>query len=232
MSKRILAILSAVILIVGLSVNAIADESDNTDFPDLTQKGSLTLLMTIDGEPLDRGSLNLYYVADITMVDEKTYDFQLVDEMTSAGATLDTELLFEAFQAEALLEYAKEALVDYSATPINNGRASFNGLSAGLYLVWQRPEDAAEGYDAIAPFLISIPKLQNGEYVMDVVATPKVSVEGDSSEPPPPSPPPPPDTPQTGQLNWPVPVMAFLGAVLLIVGCILCISRKKCDHEK
>lgn len=234
MCKRILAILTAVILVSCLAVNAFADAEAEGDFPDLTQKGSLTLIMTVDGEPLDSGSLSIYYVANIVKVSENKYDFQLLDELKSAGAALDTELLFEAFQADILLDFAKEALNEYASAPIEDGKASFTDLETGLYLVWQSPENAAEGYDAINPFLISIPKWQGGEYALDVEATPKVSLEGDSSEPPPPPlpPPPPPDIPQTGQLNWPVPVMAFSGAVLLVVGIILCISRRKCDYEK
>lgn len=68
-----------------------------------------------------------------------------------------------------------------------------------------------------------------GSYVYDVNATPKMSVSTAKPSTP--------DTsttpselgtttststlPQTGQLKWPIPVMAMLGLILLLCGCFL-----------
>ena len=231
MKNRILSLLLALGLVFAFAVNASATELP-VEMPDLGEKGSLSFTMDVDGEPLDSGRLNLYYVATVEPVDKKQYDFRLVEALAAAGALLDTGALQNGAQAVQLLEKAMQVLPGYRSAPIEDGKVSFAELDAGLYLVWQREADASEGYAAIQPFLISVPKWQNGNYEMDVVADPKVPFIPETLPPPPPPPPPPPELPQTGQLNWPVPVMALSGAVLLILGCILCAGRKRCGNEK
>ena len=232
MRKRILTILLALILVTTFAVDAFAAEEGTMIMPDLSQKGSLTLIMYAGGKPLNSGKLNLYQVATVTKVTDQQYDFQLLEELAAIGATLNTSDLYNKNQAQELLLYAQDALDQYRTLPIENGKVRFEDLDTGLYLVWQHPDDASTGYNAILPFLISVPKWQNGNYELDVEATPKVPIETVPTEPPPPPPPPPPDLPQTGQLNWPIPLMAVSGAVLLIIGLILCTSRKRCGHEK
>lgn len=231
MHNRILSILMALTMLFACAVKTSAT-GESVVMPDLTQKGSLTFTMDVEGMPLDSGRLNLYYVATVDLMTHKQYDFHLLDALIAAGGSLDTQNLYDDAQAWDLLTVAQDALGQYLTQPIRDGKACFTGLTAGLYLVWQDPEDASEGYDAIAPFLISVPKWQNGNYEMDVVADPKVPFIPETLPPPPPPPPPPPELPQTGQLNWPVPVMALSGAVLLILGCILCAGRKRCGSEK
>jgi LPXTG-motif cell wall-anchored protein len=231
MKNRILSLLLALGLVFAFAVNASATELP-VEMPDLGEKGSLSFTMDVDGEPLDSGRLNLYYVATVEPVDKKQYDFRLVEALAAAGAQLDTGALQNGAQAVQLLEKAMQVLPGYRSAPIEDGKVSFAELDAGLYLVWQREADASEGYAAIQPFLISVPRLQNGSYVMHVVADPKVPFETEPTEPPPPPPPPPPDLPQTGQLNWPVPVMGFAGVVLFITGWVLCVRRKRIEHEE
>ena len=231
MRKRILTLLLALIMVAAMAVDAFAVE-ETVPMPDLSQEGSLTFIMNFDGEPLNSGTLNLYHVATVTKVNEQQYDFRLLDELSIAGATLDTTNLYDKTQAQDLLDYAQNALEQYLTCPIEDGKAHFENLQTGLYLVWQRPEDASDGHDAILPFLISVPKWQNGNYELDVKATPKVPLETEPTEPTLPPPPPPPDLPQTGQLNWPIPLMAVSGVILLIIGLILCARRKRSGHEK
>ena len=226
MYNRILAVLLAVSLFFVLAVNTSAAQT----IPDLIQTGSLTFTMDVDGEPLDSGNVNLYYVATAEYSNE-AYSFELLDALIAGGATLDTDDLYDDVQAIRLLSFAQEILDEYLSEPIEDGEVRFTDLKAGLYLVWQRPEDASEGCDAMAPFLISIPKMQGGKITLDVTGKPKVPLETTPTTPPPPSPPPPPNVPQTGQLNWPVPVMAVTGVVLLLVGWVLCAGRKRCDDE-
>lgn len=232
MNNRILAVLVALILILSFTVNASAIEESAENMPDLAEKGSLTLIMDIDGKPLNSGSLNLYRVADVSLVEENRYDFRLLDSLTAAGAILDTNDLYDDVQAQNLLKYSQKALEYYFSLPIKEGKVCFANLEPGLYLVWQRSEDASEGYDAISPFLISVPKLQNGVYTLHVEAEPKVPFVTEPPPPPEEPPTPPPNLPQTGQLNWPVPVMASSGAILLIIGLILCTVGKRREREK
>jgi hypothetical protein len=232
MYNRILSILVALSLLFVCAVKTSAMAQESATMPDLTQKGSLTFTMDVEGVPLDSGSLNLYYVATVTLMTHKQYDFRLLDALAAAGGRLNTQDLYDDEQAWDLLIVAQDALDQYLTQPIRDGKACFTALEAGLYLAWQSPDDASEGYDAIAPFLISVPRLQDEVYVMDVEADPKVPLETEPTTPPPPPPPPPPELPQTGQLNWPVPVMAVTGMALFVVGWILCWRGKRMENEK
>lgn len=110
-------------------------------------------------------------------------------------------------------------------------------LELGLYLVVQT--QAAEGYEPVDPFLISLPMQEEGVYVYEVNATPKMSELVEAAE----------ETaeettaqtaqtptsgatlPQTGQLNWPIPVLVALGLGLFSLGWVLRYG-KKTGHEK
>ena len=118
------------------------------------------------------------------------------------------------------------------------GWVTFAPLDPGLYVVTQKQSQATEGFDAIQPFLISLPRWENGSYVYDLTAAPKVPLVPEETPPPPPpseptTPPPddPPDIPQTGQLNWPVPVLAVSGMTLFILGWALCFGSGRKYHE-
>lgn len=76
--------------------------------------------------------------------------------------------------------------------------------------VWTLTEDVPEGY--------TVTVTQEG--VTFVVTNTKPYT-------PPPPPPPPPDIPQTGQLWWPVPIMAIAGLVLFVAGFV----RNRKDYE-
>lgn len=86
--------------------------------------------------------------------------------------------------------------------PIEGGKAVFSQLMPGLFVVPQKEADASDGFTAIHPFLISLPRWDGEQYVYDLTAKPKVSLEPKPTEPP--TEPPDPWLPQTGQTNWPV----------------------------
>jgi LPXTG-motif cell wall-anchored protein len=111
-----------------------------------------------------------------------------------------------------------------------DGTCQFSGLSTGLYLVIQ--ETPAPGFSALNAFLVSVPQLEDGVYVYEVTATIKSELERepDPTDPPPTTPGP--TLPQTGQLNWPVPVMAVSGMVLFLLGWFLYSKNGKKNYEK
>ncbi len=224
MNKRIVALTVCLLLLLNLTVNLQAMTQSELD---PTQNGSLTFLMEVDGEKLNTGTLHISRVGELTEEDGN-YFFTLLD-----GTKIMEDSQITQELAEEMRELADERHLEALTAEICNGTAVFQDLPQGLYVVWQLENDACDGYAAISPFLISVPRYANGEYTLDVVAKPKVPFEPEPPSPPTvPPPPPPPSLPQTGQLKWPVPVMAVSGAVLFISGCILCSSRKRCDHEK
>ena len=224
MKNRILSFLFAVVLVHSLALTGYA----NHPVPDLSKNGSITFAMNLEDVLLDGGSMNLYKVGDIAEEDGN-YSFRLVEKLRDAD--VDLSKVTDPNVANQLVAAAQKAELTAITAPIVKGTATFVDLSAGLYVVWQADSDATEGFSPIQPFLISIPKFQNGEYILDVLANPKVPLETEPTEPTMPPPPPPPNLPQTGQLNWPIPVMAILGCVLFALGLILCPGRKGTNDE-
>ena len=224
MKRKIASFVLAMVLLCALAVNASATHP----VPDLSRNGSLTFVMEFEGVKLDNGKLNISMVGKLAE-DDGNYRFDPIKELRKYNISLENDL------AEQLLSLAMEVSLPKISASVQDGKAVFADLPVGLYVVWQDNKDATKGLMPIEPFLISVPRLYNGEYTLDVVAKPKNAPQPEPTEtttPPPPTPPTPPNLPQTGQLNWPVPVMALMGAVLFIMGWILCASRKRMENEK
>lgn len=103
---------------------------------------------------------------------------------------------------------------------VADGTVRFDALEQGLYLVVQSGEFS--NGETFAPFLVSLPDA-DGNLTVD--ATPKMSLKPTPSPNPTPTPTPGKKLPQTGQLWWPVPVLAFVGLVSFAIGWL----RKKHD---
>ena len=98
------------------------------------------------------------------------------------------------------------------------GKVSFKGLEAGLYLVVQDAQGTGNNKLTITPFLITIPqKNPDGSLAYDVTAEAKPIGVAKEEVPPPP---PPHNIPQTGQLWWPVALLGGSGMLLFCIGII------------
>lgn len=273
--------------------------ADPVQVPDLTAQGSVRLNMeadTPDGPvPVGGGKLSLYMVASVGfrnghMTYELTADF--------SGSGADLSVLGDEELAVTLRDYALSRDLDHrSESADESGRALFGALETGLYLINQSETPA--GYFPIKPFLVSLPLAEDGKWVYDVDASPKMgfysSVPTSSSTVPEVTPTPtpplasdttepegsettvsetvpnesstaetsvpeesstttgpssettpagttagpsasvtgtqPPKLPQTGQLQWPIPVLAVLGIILFTIGWILYFGRKNRHDE-
>lgn len=135
--------------------------------------------------------------------------------------------------AEKALALVSEKQLPMLSAPITEGAARFENLETGPYLVYQTQQDASDGFAPIKPYLISVPYLSGGKYVMDVTAKPKVPLEEVPTVPTEPEPTKPTDSqlPQTGQLNWPVPILVVGGLVLFLLGWFLYFDGNKKKHE-
>lgn len=223
--KRVTQLICAMLVVLSVATPALA-----------AQVGSITVTLHEDSEtPIRGGTLTLYHVA----VPKKNgadeyYSFTpafgiFEDEIL---ATLDSGSL-----PKTLASHAKNTDVKPAGTQKTgkDGTVTFANLELGLYLVVQTGN--APGYLPIDPFLVTIPyRTPDGKLLYDVDATPK-------SEPGEPIPEPPettePTTPpgggkppliQTGQLNWPVPVLAIVGMLLFAAGWVL-VSTGKDRHD-
>ena len=57
----------------------------------------------------------------------------------------------------------------------NNGKVTFNKVDLGIYYV--RQTNDVEGYRRITEFLISIPTIENNDWILDIDCSPKVEVD-------------------------------------------------------
>lgn len=220
MVKKIAVFLLALLLISALTVTALAHP-----VPDLTQHGSITFKMDLGENALDGGNLNIYKVGKV-IEDDGNIVFAPILEFIAEE--LDYTDVTNPDLAKNTLTLAKELNLKKFTAPIQEGNAVFEDVAPGLYVVFQDAEDATEGFAAINPFLISMPKFQDNEYVTEVVAEPKVPLETVPPTTVPPSTKPKgEEAPKTGQLNWPVPVLAVSGAVLFIAGFVMWTGRKR-----
>lgn len=232
-SKGYAAILIVAVLLYMMSAAVYAHEA-----PDMEREGSIHITMLYGEEAVPGGSLTLYRVGDV-QEDDGSYDFVISGDFKASGESLEN-ITAEGLAAR-LQSYVKtHKLTGLTRTVSEDGTIDFNHLDLGLYLLVQN--QAAEGYLEAAPFLVSIPMMEDGTYIYDVIAntkaeleklpeTPPETTETESleSEPPEseteknkiPGNPAPPRLPQTGQLNWPIPIMAVAGLILFLSGWLL-----------
>lgn len=261
--KRLAAVLAALTLLVWCAAPAFALE-----VVDLSRTGSIkvSLYDSETSEAVGGGTLTLYRVAKVQK-DNANLSFVYTNGFEDCGVELGdlSEGELAGQLAEKIAATAESTTVEIS----DFGTAEFGDLEVGLYLVVQTT--AAENYNVINPFLVSVPIQENGSYVYDVDALPKVGTAAKKT-PNPPDTPDTPDTPdkpdeenpntpvapgpdnpdgwvlgangekiylnpeapspdnpnghvmgahglpQTGQLNWPIPVLAVTGVVLVAAG--------------
>lgn len=167
------------------------------------QRGSVSVRITWSGQPVPGGTVTLYRVADLA----EDLTFSPAPGFSDCGTDLNGALTASA--AHALADYAAARSIPGETKSLTaEGFACFPDLMPGLYLLVQ--PSAGEGFEPFNPFLVSIPTVIDDAIYYDVEAGPKAA----------PTPTPPPDLPQTGQLRWPVPVLAFTGAALLLLGLL------------
>ncbi|MGN0202997.1 MAG: hypothetical protein ACI4BB_00540 [Coprococcus sp.] len=196
------------------------------EIPDESRTGTITLTLQYDGEPVVGGTLIIYRVGEI-YEENGNYGFVPVDDFLGFEGTLDD--VQSATLAQELVYYAVEHSVKGTEIINMNGEVVFDNLEPGLYLVVQG--EAAPGYSPISPFLVSVPLWEDDIYNYIVNATPKIELEKET-EPDIPSIPSEPKLPQTGQLNWPVPVLAAAGMALFIIGWGLRYGRRQDRHAE
>ena len=224
MCRRICSLMLILVLVCAAAAPVNAHE-----VPDGTRLGSISISMDHQGEPVPGGSLTLYRVADVVSQDG---DYLFAYTADFAGCAIPVTELSAAELPRNLADIAEaNGLRGITVTIDGEGKAAFEDLELGLYLLVQ--QEAAPGYRRVNPFLVSVPQNDGGHYIYDVTTAPK-NLPGPEPEPTEPTPPPTdpdtpdgPDLPQTGQLNWPVPVLAVLGMLLVAAGFGLCTADRR-----
>ena len=232
--KRLIAFTGAIALLAAM----LAIQVSAMDV-DLERKGSITASMIYEGEPVPGGTMTLYRIASLQSLNEELFAY--VEEFENCGVALDA-LDFDT--AVELGTYVYENEIEGLTKEIGtDGVVKFEDLEVGLYLMIQW--ESAEGFYELSPFLIGVPNNEDGTYVYDTESAPKQNTDQRPTEPPAEEPsteePTEPDTepptepheklPQTGQTNWPVPILAVCGVFSLAAGLVM-ISRGKENHDE
>ena len=219
--RKHLKSLLALLLLLELPLSAAAHP-----VPDAGKDGhcSITVTMTYQEKALPGGTLALYKVGDVAEEDGN-YSFVPVEAIREDFAQ------FGDIQSPELV--GKLSKLESKLTPVTalpqkvgeDGKVTFSSLPFGLYLAVQKTAPA--GYGKTEPFLVSLPYLYEGEYQYDVASQPKTDLERELPTRPTTGPATNPTTspggkklPQTGQLWWPVPVLACGGLGCIVVGLI------------
>lgn len=198
------------------------------DVPRERDDCSIDVAVRYNGENINGGTLTAVKVGYLDESDgnyffSRVYDDVRLQDVSSPEAV------------EALLGFYNTHRNEYhfemQTVPVTDGIAKFTNLSTGLYLILQ--ETPAEGFSPMSEFLVSVPYMKNGEYQYHVDASIKSELEREpESTEPPPTKPDDPQLPQTGQLNWPIPLMVVSGLLLFIAGWALRFGKKRESHEK
>lgn len=213
--------LLAIVLVLMLGMTALAESS----WIDLDAKGSITLTLKSKdtGNAVAGGKITLYQVATVA-VDDGDLSFAYTNGFENCGIELGD--LSSSTLAGQLKDKVTSSMKSSTQTVGKDGKVSFTGLDLGLYLLVQTT--AADGYNAVSPFIVSVPLTEDGSYTYDVDASPKVETVTVKPTPTP-STPPDDDLPQTGQLDWPIPVLCVVGLLLFAAGWML--RKEKHHHE-
>ena len=212
MRKHVISGLLALLFLLALPLSAAAHA-----VPDESRNGhcSITVSMTYKGKAVRGGTLALYKVGDVAE-DDGNYSFVPVEEIQADIPEFGD---IESPDLAGRLAELEGKLTPVTSDPVTvdkDGNATFSDLTFGLYLVVQKT--AASGYGKTAPFLVSVPYLYADEYQYDVTSQPKTDLEREVKPTAPPSSGGGKKLPQTGQLWWPVPVLACAGLGCIAVG--------------
>lgn len=207
--KRLPMLVVMVLALCLTSVPAYAHE-----VPDASRRGTISVTMAYDGVRVPGGSVMLYRVGDVVS-DDGNYIFALTSECAASGVSLDDLESPEA--AQALADWAVSHGLSGVTVPVgDDGVATFTDIALGLYVMVQH--DPATGYYAIDPFLIGMPLTEDGSYIYDIDASPKLELEKKPTPPPTDE-----DTPETGEPELPIAAVAVCGVA--IVGAALVVRK-------
>jgi len=229
--NQIAVLLFSVLLLWTLSVTVCAHE-----VPDEDTEGTIIMEMKYDGTAVIGGTLTAYRVGQIQESDGN-YSFVKTDNMRAFPGSYNN--ISDPKLAENIAAFVQANNLSACAVAENNdGKVVFSDLDPGLYLIIQTK--ASDGYELLKPFLVSIPMNEAGNYIYEVnvegkfelCKEPKSPVSPATPGPTDPVDPDDPTLPQTGQLNWPVPVFTVLGLLLFAIGWLLRFGRKGNSNEK
>lgn len=176
--KRLLSLIAAMAMLLGLCVTAHADSLD------VDRKGSVTIHMSYGDTPVPGGTIKIYRVASVKVTDGNP-EFVPLDYVKPCVDSFNSSNIYSATTAYTLSVYIANDH-RYVPTQIQEvdamGNATFEDLELGIYLVYQSV--ATTGYFPISPFLVTVPSSDFGYYLYDIEIDSKVPLNTRPTPPP------------------------------------------------
>lgn len=190
------------------------------------QTGSVTVTLcdSVTKKPISGAGWLMYRVAE-----QKDGSYVLTKDFAKCGQDMND---LENADAKELSAYAQRNNINGSGkTAGENGAVRYDKLGFGVYLFVQ--SGGSRAYELAEPFIVNVPmtSADGKTLIYDISARPKAEAEPTPPTPAPTPAPKPadPKLPQTGQLNWPIPVLFGGGLLIFIAG--LAIYMKGGKHD-
>ena len=184
MKKRVFSILLILLMLISLPITAYALE-----LPDVTRNDCTIYVVLLDKEK-NKGIVGAELVCyRVGYVDhDGDYNYHFYDILTDEQ--IPDSNLQSSHAAAEYAYYARKGKYkneEYKEQFEKKGVYYFTKLPVGLYVVVQKK--AANGYSDMNPFLVSIPYMEDGEYVYKVTANVKTELWQEVESTPPTVPP-------------------------------------------
>ena len=224
--RRLFGWFILLLVLGGLSVPAYAVSNGEYD---PGRSGSIALSCFYNNKPVSGGNLVLYRVAELEY-ESPQYHFRLCNEL-GGGKLTQADLDRSSLAGELAAHDGLKTLSGREKTFGQDGAIRFENVMPGLYLLVQTKP--ARGYERMEPVLVSMPFLdpRTGQYIYDVDAACKPAIERSPQPTPRPTTRPGRILPQTGQLNWPVPVFAVAGTFFVVLGLLMLASDRRRSRQ-
>ena len=244
--KKLIALMVTVIIMVASTVCAFAVEIDDSKPCSLT----IVFIDSVSKQASENLKADIYRVADVYFEDGEM-KYELLEDFSNVEESSDgIEFALNLYRMVDLKNISGTELYSNS-----EGYVVLEDCEKGLYLV-----DSPDGnFD---PFVVSVPQYEDGELIYDVQAKPKTELEPEPTTPtdrtdrtdytdhtdhngttktP--------DKtgsiyttrqysnndktlPRTGMVQWPIPILAFFGALFFAIGYIVNEREKQKEKKK
>lgn len=203
--KKLAVLFLSVVFAMCFCINAFA----LSESIDMDKKGSLSVTMECSHGYRSGGKVGLYAVATICS-ENNNYFFEYTQAFKDCPLSLDN--ISNDLEADRFYAYATDAGIECELRELIDGTAIYENLPVGLYLVVHA--QAENGFTTALPFFVTIPASDGEHWDYSVDAAPKVEVKHSELDHPQ-------DIPQTGQLKWPIPIMAVSGVMIFVIGLVI-----------
>ena len=141
---------------------------------DFNKLGSISITLKENEEELfvEGAELSIYKIANVSSKDYNLF-YEFESNLSDCEADL-SDLLNPNLTDEILACMENKEINKQSKLTNDKGNVKFEDLKLGIYLVKQT--NSVEGYSATSPFLVSIPKTENNEWLYDIIAEPKTDI--------------------------------------------------------